>query len=135
MYPVVEDRGDRCRRGQTVDDAAKIGSHVALPVRGRRHVAPRAQRATVERVAQVHRLERESHFQELFQLRHAALVVLAAAWYGENDIVVVKAFRTAVSMESVRHDIAGTGSSFLPDSSGAFVTLPNPMFVLARSSL
>src|SRR2546427_2458778 len=41
----------------------------------------------------------------------------------------------SVSMQSVGHDIAGTGSSFLFDSSLVLVTLPSPILVLARSSL
>src|SRR3954454_11479057 len=75
VYAVVENGGDRGRRGEAVDDALEIGSHIALPVRRRRHVAAWTQSAAIERIAHVYRLERERHFQELLELRQAALIV------------------------------------------------------------
>src|SRR3954471_10766930 len=135
MHAFVEHGGYGGWTGQPVDDAAKIRSHVAMPVRRRRHVSPRPQGAAVQRIAQVHGLEWQGHFQKLLQLRQAAFIVLAPAGNGEDDVIVVKTVGASVSMQSVGHDIAGTGSSFLLNSSGVFVTLPRPMFVLARSSL
>ena len=61
------------------------------------------QRAAVARIAQVHRLERQRHLQELLQLRDAALVVLAAAGDGEDHVIVVKAFGVAEAVQCVGH--------------------------------
>ena len=55
------------------------------------------------RVAKIDRFEGKRHGEKTLQLGHAALVVPAAAGDGEDDIVVAKTFRVAVTMKCVGH--------------------------------
>src|ERR1700737_4459641 len=84
-------------------------------------------------ITNVYRIKRQRHLEKLFQLGHTVQVILAVAGTGEHDIVVVKTFRIAVTMECVGHRISPAGRSFT--FSAEFVILPNPVFVFARSNL
>ena len=91
----------------------------------------------MDRITDIDRLERQRHFEKLFQLGHAIDVILAAAGSREDDVVVAEAFGIAVTMESIGHRISlgislGCSSCFF---STGFVILPSPILVLARSSL
>src|SRR5205823_1687251 len=135
---VVEDSGDGGGGGQAVDDTSVVGGHVAVPVRGRRHVPARTERASIERIAHVDRLKRQRHFEKLLELGQASLVILSPAGDCEDHVIVVEALGVAVAMKCVGHDVyraAATGSSFLLLSSGVLLTLPSPILVFARARL
>src|SRR5205807_4373573 len=89
---------------------------------------------TVNRVAQVHGIERQGHLEKLFQFRHGTFIVLTAARNGENHVIIVKAFRVAETMQRIGHGylMALAGSPFF--TSTGLVILPSPILVFARSN-
>ncbi len=49
-------------------------------------------------IANVHRPERQRHFQKLLEFGNAAFIIFATAGTGEHDVIILKAFRVPVAM-------------------------------------
>src|SRR5438046_994235 len=68
---------------------------------------------TVARITHVHRIVFASNFKEAPLLFDSILVVDAARWNREHDIVVLETFARSVTMQSIRHIINGCALSGL----------------------
>src|ERR1017187_1421336 len=100
---VVEDGCDSRESVDAIDHSSEIRAQVAFPVRRRVQVTRRPQRAAVQCITEVHRGELQCDLEKTLQLGHAALIVLALAWYGEYDVIIAEALRRSIAVQRVRH--------------------------------
>ena len=84
-----------------------------MPVHRRIQILRRPKYCTVARITHVHRIVFASNFKEASLLFDSILVVDAARWNREHDIVVLETFARSVTMQSIRHIINGCALSGL----------------------
>src|SRR6185369_8715498 len=81
----------------------EIRRDLARPMSERIHRTRRPQRTSITCVSEIHRIESAHNLQELFQLGHGFLFVLATASDRENHIVVAEALNVSKTMQCIRH--------------------------------
>src|SRR6185369_9836561 len=110
----------------------EIRRDLARPMSERIHRTRRPQRTSMACVSEIHRIEPARNLQELFQLGHGFLFVLATASDRENHVVVAEALGVSKTMQCIRHRRTASAGIF---SVITLVMRPRPILVLARSSL